>query len=254
MRVIPPSVIDRDGLHRSNLRGMREALCRLCARPPRPASSTASVSGRRRPSTTAVVRTATRRAPPSPPASVVAKVVRDRSMHRLDALYPHYGFRPRRLHHAGHSAVVESAGRATSTAVRSRPAAMPSCSRRHREELRARRSRPRAARASLLSPARLPRPRREPRRRKRARRRRAPRPAPRRLRGEGTRAASILRGSLGEVGPEKDGACAGGRGLARAQPRARRELEVACEVVAVRGRRLDRVTPSIRDRPGSVTL
>ena len=44
-------------------------------------------------------------------ASIVAKVVRDRAMRRLDALYPHYGFRS----HVGyitpqHSAVVRLRG------------------------------------------------------------------------------------------------------------------------------------------------
>ncbi len=44
-------------------------------------------------------------------ASIVAKVVRDRAMRRMDALYPHYGFRS----HVGyitpeHSAVVRRRG------------------------------------------------------------------------------------------------------------------------------------------------
>jgi ribonuclease HII len=44
-------------------------------------------------------------------ASIVAKVVRDRTMHRMDALYPHYGF-ARHVGYItpGHSAVVRERG------------------------------------------------------------------------------------------------------------------------------------------------
>jgi ribonuclease HII len=109
VRVIPHSVIDRDGLHRSNLRGLREALSDLC--PPADACLVDGFQlGKAAPPHTAVVdgdeRSATIAA-----ASIVAKVVRDRTMRRMDALYPHYGF----ASHVGyitrgHSAVVRERG------------------------------------------------------------------------------------------------------------------------------------------------
>jgi ribonuclease HII len=44
-------------------------------------------------------------------ASVIAKVTRDRLMHRLDALYPHYGFRSHVGYITpGHSRVVRERG------------------------------------------------------------------------------------------------------------------------------------------------
>jgi ribonuclease HII len=109
VRIIPPAVIDRDGLHRSNLRGLRETLADLC--PPAEACLVDGFRlGKLAPEHTAVVdgdeRSATIAA-----ASIVAKVVRDRTMHRMDALYPQYGF----ASHVGyitprHSAVVRERG------------------------------------------------------------------------------------------------------------------------------------------------
>jgi ribonuclease HII len=109
VRVIPPCAIDRDGLHRSNLRALRESLAALS-----PPAEACLVDGFRlgplAPPHRAVVdgdeRSATIAA-----ASIVAKVVRDRAMHRFDALFPHYGFRS----HVGyitpaHSAVVRARG------------------------------------------------------------------------------------------------------------------------------------------------
>jgi ribonuclease HII len=109
VRVIPPGVIDRDGLHRSNLRGLRETLADLC-----PPAEACLVDGFRlgplAPAHQAVVdgdqRSATIAA-----ASIVAKVIRDRAMRRMDALYPSYGF----ASHVGyitpvHSAVVRERG------------------------------------------------------------------------------------------------------------------------------------------------
>ena len=109
VRVIPPEVIDRDGLHRSNLRGLRETLGDLC-----PPAEVCLVDGFRlgplAPAHTAVVDGDTRSAAIAA-ASIVAKVVRDRTMRRMDALYPHYGF----ASHVGyitpgHSAVVRARG------------------------------------------------------------------------------------------------------------------------------------------------
>ena len=109
VRVIPPSVIDRDGLHRSNLRGLREALTALA-----PPAEVCLVDGFRlgplAPPHRAVV-DGDQRSAAIAAASVVAKVVRDRLMHRMDALYPQYGF----VSHVGyitpsHSAAVRARG------------------------------------------------------------------------------------------------------------------------------------------------
>jgi ribonuclease HII len=109
VRIIPPAVIDRDGLHRSNLRGLRETLGDLC-----PPAEACLVDGFRlgqlAPEHTAVV-DGDERSAAIAAASIVAKVVRDRTMRRIDALYPHYGF----ASHVGyitprHSAVVRERG------------------------------------------------------------------------------------------------------------------------------------------------
>jgi ribonuclease HII len=109
VRVIPPAVIDRDGLHRSNLRGLREALASLC-----PPAEACLVDGFRlgplAPEHEAVV-DGDEKSAAIAAASVVAKVVRDRYMHRADALYPGFGF----VSHVGyitpgHSAVVRRRG------------------------------------------------------------------------------------------------------------------------------------------------
>jgi ribonuclease HII len=90
MRVVPSSEIDRSGLHRSNLAGLRAVLSDL-----HPPAEACLVDGFRlgptAPPHQAIVdgdaRSATIAA-----ASIVAKVMRDRVMRRLDALYPRYGF------------------------------------------------------------------------------------------------------------------------------------------------------------------
>ena len=90
VRVVPSSEIDRSGLHRSNLAGLRAVLTDL-----HPPADACLVDG-------------FRLGPTAPPhreivdgdassaaiaaASIVAKVIRDRVMRRLDALYPGYGF------------------------------------------------------------------------------------------------------------------------------------------------------------------
>jgi ribonuclease HII len=109
VRVIPPGTIDRDGLHRSNLRGLREALAALC-----PPAEACLVDGFRlgplAPEHQAVV-DGDEKSAVIAAASIVAKVVRDRYMRRADALYPAFGF----VSHVGyitpgHSAVVRRHG------------------------------------------------------------------------------------------------------------------------------------------------
>jgi ribonuclease HII len=109
VRVISPAEIDRTGLHKSNLEAMRSCLWTLA-----PPAEACLVDGFRlgpsAPEHLAVVdgdeRSATIAA-----ASIVAKVVRDRAMRRMDALFPHYGF----VSHVGyitprHSAMVRERG------------------------------------------------------------------------------------------------------------------------------------------------
>src|SRR3982751_600702 len=90
VRVIPPGDIDRNGLHRSNLNGLRAMLHALA-----PPAEACLVDGFRlgssAPDHTAVVDGDTKSAAIAA-ASIIAKVTRDRLMRRLDALYPHYGF------------------------------------------------------------------------------------------------------------------------------------------------------------------
>jgi ribonuclease HII len=90
LRVIPSAEIDREGLHRSNLAGLRAVLADL--HPPADACLVDGFRlGRTAPPHRAVVDGDTKSAAIAA-ASIVAKVVRDRLMHRLDALYPRYGF------------------------------------------------------------------------------------------------------------------------------------------------------------------
>jgi ribonuclease HII len=109
VHVISPGEIDRHGLHRSNLAGLRAALSALS-----PPAEACLVDGFRlgpsAPEHMAVV-DGDERSAAIASASIVAKVVRDRMMRRMDALYPHYGF----VSHVGyitprHSAVVRERG------------------------------------------------------------------------------------------------------------------------------------------------
>jgi len=109
VRVIPPGEIDRNGLHRSNLEGLRAMLRALT-----PPAEACLVDGFRlgpsAPAHTAIVDGDTKSAAIAA-ASVIAKVTRDRLMWRLDALYPQYGFSS----HVGyitpaHSAIVRQRG------------------------------------------------------------------------------------------------------------------------------------------------
>jgi ribonuclease HII len=90
VRVIPAGVIDRVGLHRSNLGGLRAVLAEL-----HPRAGACLVDGFKlgpsAPPHRAVVDGDTKSAAIAA-ASIVAKVVRDRTMRRLDALHPRYGF------------------------------------------------------------------------------------------------------------------------------------------------------------------
>jgi len=109
VRVIPACDIDRNGLHRSNLAGLRAVLTDLSPRAER-----CLVDGFRlgplAPQHSAVVDGDTKSAAIAA-ASIVAKVTRDRIMRRLDALYPRYGF-SRHVGYItpGHSAAVRSHG------------------------------------------------------------------------------------------------------------------------------------------------
>ena len=109
VRAISAAEIDRNGLHRSNLEAMRSCLRALA-----PPAEACLVDGFRlgpaAPEHLAVV-DGDERSAAIAAASIVAKVVRDRAMRRMDALYPHYGFSS----HVGyitprHSAVVRERG------------------------------------------------------------------------------------------------------------------------------------------------
>jgi ribonuclease HII len=90
VRVIPAGDIDRNGLHRSNLAGLRAMLAALT-----PPAEACLVDGFRlgpaAPEHMAVV-DGDEKSAAIAAASIVAKVTRDRLMRRLDALYPAYGF------------------------------------------------------------------------------------------------------------------------------------------------------------------
>jgi ribonuclease HII len=90
VQVVSPGEIDRAGLHRSNLRALCDALAALGDDP-----EVRLVDGFRlgpaAPPHRAVVDGDAKSAAIAA-ASVVAKVVRDRAMRRLDALYPGFGF------------------------------------------------------------------------------------------------------------------------------------------------------------------
>lgn len=90
VRAFSPAEIDRAGLHVCNLRGLRSVLHALT-----PPGEVCLVDGFRlgpaAPEHTAVV-DGDERSAAIAAASIVAKVVRDRMMRRLDAIFPAYGF------------------------------------------------------------------------------------------------------------------------------------------------------------------
>ncbi len=109
VRVIPHGEIDRNGLHRSNLAAMREILHALC-----PPAEACLVDGFRlgptAPEHRAVV-DGDEKSAAIAAASIVAKVTRDRLMHRMDALFPQYGFSSHVGYITpGHSAIVRKHG------------------------------------------------------------------------------------------------------------------------------------------------
>jgi ribonuclease HII len=108
VHVFPPAVIDRDGLHASNLRGLRQAL--HACQPADVCLVDGFKLGPSAPPHRAVVDGDTKSAAVAA-ASIVAKVTRDRYMHTVDAVYPGYGF----ASHVGyitpsHSAAVRRIG------------------------------------------------------------------------------------------------------------------------------------------------
>jgi ribonuclease HII len=108
VHVFPPAVIDRDGLHRSNLRGLREAL--WACQPAEACLVDGFRLGPLAPPHRAVV-DGDEKSAAIAAASIVAKVTRDRYMHAVDACYPGYGFSS----HVGyitpsHSAAVRRIG------------------------------------------------------------------------------------------------------------------------------------------------
>jgi ribonuclease HII len=109
VRAVPAGEIDRSGLHRSNLAGLRAVLWELS-----PPAEVCLVDGFRlgplAPEHRAVV-DGDEKSAAIAAASIVAKVVRDRTMRRMDALYPAYGFRSHVGYITpGHSAVVRERG------------------------------------------------------------------------------------------------------------------------------------------------
>ena len=109
VRVVSPGQIDRAGLHASNLAGLRAVLTELV--PPAEACLVDGFRlGPKAPEHIAVV-DGDERSAAIAAASIVAKVIRDRAMRRLDALFPHYRF----VSHVGymtpeHSAIVRERG------------------------------------------------------------------------------------------------------------------------------------------------
>ena len=109
VRAVSPREIDANGLHRSNLAAMRAILWELA-----PPAEICLVDGFRlgptAPEHKAIV-DGDEKSAAIAAASIVAKVVRDRTMRRLATLYPQYGFSS----HVGyitprHSAIVRERG------------------------------------------------------------------------------------------------------------------------------------------------
>ncbi|GAB3670576.1 ribonuclease HII [Actinocorallia lasiicapitis] len=88
--IIPPAEIDRVGLHRSNITGMRRALAALSVRPSYVLTDGFRVPGLEAPALPVIK--GDRAVACIAAASVVAKVTRDRIMTGLHQTYPQYGF------------------------------------------------------------------------------------------------------------------------------------------------------------------
>ncbi len=109
VRAVPATQIDRVGLHRSNLVGLRAVLSELS-----PPAEVCLVDGFRlgplAPEHHAIV-DGDEKSAAIAAASIIAKVTRDRTMRRMDALYPAYGFRSHVGYITpGHTAVVREVG------------------------------------------------------------------------------------------------------------------------------------------------
>jgi len=89
VRVFPPGVIDREGLHRCNLQGLRDVLS--ACRPADVSLVDGFKLGPSAPPHRALIDGDTKSAAIAA-ASIVAKVTRDRYMRAADAVYPGYGF------------------------------------------------------------------------------------------------------------------------------------------------------------------
>ena len=110
VRMYSAREIDRNGLHRSNLAGMRSCLASLAPHDEVVCVVDGFRLGSSAPPHRAIVDGDTKSAAIAA-ASIVAKVVRDRAMRRMDAVFPHYGFSS----HVGyitpnHSAAVRARG------------------------------------------------------------------------------------------------------------------------------------------------
>jgi ribonuclease HII len=88
---VSPQVIDRRGLHRTNMWALGRAARRLDPRPDYVLSDGFRLT--RLPMPSLCIRKGDRVAASVAAASIVAKVARDRAMVRLDRRYPGYGFR-----------------------------------------------------------------------------------------------------------------------------------------------------------------
>src|SRR3954451_5041993 len=103
VHVFPPAVIDHDGLHRSNLRGLRAAL--WACQPADFSLVDGFRLGPTAPPHRAVV-DGDEKSAAIAAASIVAKVTRDRYMRTADALYPAYRF----FSHVGYVCPGHTAG------------------------------------------------------------------------------------------------------------------------------------------------
>ena len=87
---VTPAIIDRRGLHKSNVRALRVAISRLDPAPQYALSDGFAIPRMRVPNLS--IRKGDRVAASVAAASIVAKVVRDRAMKRLHRRYPAFGF------------------------------------------------------------------------------------------------------------------------------------------------------------------
>jgi ribonuclease HII len=87
---ITPQVIDKRGLHKSNMRALRAAIARLEPRPDY--ALTDGFPVKRMPVPSLGIKKGDRISASVAAASIIAKVVRDRAMRRLHRTYPDFGF------------------------------------------------------------------------------------------------------------------------------------------------------------------